>query len=118
MSWLTREPDVTITRAEMWMLRLLDAPAAIAGRGFPPAVTLAAGLAVTDPQLPANSGDWHLEISGGAAALTAARSPGPRSASLYALEKTESDSELIVPSSPIERLSPGNFPHERGMRQP
>lgn len=84
VSWLTREPDVTLTRAEMWMLRLLDAPAAIAGRGFSPAVTLAAGLAVTDPQLPANSGEWHLEISGGTAALTAARSPRPDSLRLGA----------------------------------
>jgi predicted acetyltransferase len=76
VTWLTTEPDVTVTRAEQWMLRLLDAPAAIAGRGFPAGVTASVPLAVTDAQLPANSGDWRLEVSGGAAALAKA-APGP-----------------------------------------
>jgi predicted acetyltransferase len=79
VTWLTAEPDVTLARAEQWMLRLLDAPAAIAGRGFPAGVSLSVPLTVTDPQLPANTGDWQLEVSGGAAALTPARpgSAGP-----------------------------------------
>jgi predicted acetyltransferase len=79
VTWLTAEPDVTLTRAEQWMLRLLDAPAAIAGRGFPAGVSLSVPLTVTDPQLPGNAGDWRLEVSGGAAALTPARpgSTGP-----------------------------------------
>jgi predicted acetyltransferase len=75
VTWLTSEPDVTLARAEQWMLRLLDAPAAIAGRGFPAGASLSLPLAVADPQLPGNSGDWRLEVSGGAAALTPAR-PG------------------------------------------
>ena len=37
VSWLTREPDVSVTRLRHWMLRVLDPAAAIAGRGFPPA---------------------------------------------------------------------------------
>jgi predicted acetyltransferase len=78
VTWLTAEPDVTLTRAEQWMLRLLDAPAALAGRGFPAGVSASVPLAVTDPQLPANSGDWRLEVSGGAAALTRA-APGSES---------------------------------------
>ena len=69
VTWLTAEPDVTLTRAEQWMLRLVDAPGALAGRGFPAGVSASVPLTVTDPQLPANSGDWRLEISGGAAAL-------------------------------------------------
>jgi predicted acetyltransferase len=76
VTWLTAEPDVTLARAEQWMLRLLDAPAAIAGRGFPAGASLSVPLAVADPQLPGNSGDWRLEVSGGAAALTPA-APGP-----------------------------------------
>jgi predicted N-acetyltransferase YhbS len=82
VTWLTAEPDVTLTRAEQWMLRLLDAPAAIAGRGFPAGVSLSVPLTVTDPQLPSNSGDWQLEVSGAAAALTPARpgSAGPGAA--------------------------------------
>jgi predicted acetyltransferase len=79
VNWLTAEPDVSLTRAEQWMLRLLDAPAALAGRGFPAAVSLSVPLTVTDRQLPANSGDWRLEVSGGGAALTPAR-PGARPA--------------------------------------
>jgi predicted acetyltransferase len=79
VTWLTAEPDVSLTRAEQWMLRLLDAPAALAGRGFPAAVSLSVPLTVTDRQLPANSGDWRLEVSGGGAALTPAR-PGARPA--------------------------------------
>jgi predicted acetyltransferase len=34
--WLTRERDAAITRRALWMLRVVDAPAAIAARGFPP----------------------------------------------------------------------------------
>ncbi|HMG65272.1 MAG TPA: GNAT family N-acetyltransferase, partial [Streptosporangiaceae bacterium] len=68
VTWLTAEPDVTLARAEQWMLRLLDAPAAIAGRGFPAGASLSLPLAVADPQLPGNSGDWRLDVSGGAAA--------------------------------------------------
>jgi predicted acetyltransferase len=79
VTWLTNEPDVTLARAEQWMLRLLDAPAAIAGRGFPAGATLSVPLAVADPQLPGNSGDWRLEVGGGAAALTPAR-PGSATA--------------------------------------
>ena len=76
VTWLAAEPDVTVTRAEPWMLRLLDAPAAIAGRGFPAGLTASVPLAVTDPQLPANSGDWRLEVSDGRGALSR-NEPGP-----------------------------------------
>ncbi|MGH3276480.1 MAG: GNAT family N-acetyltransferase, partial [Streptosporangiaceae bacterium] len=44
VTWLAREPDVTLTRTQSWMLRLLDAPAAIAGRGFPASASLAVPL--------------------------------------------------------------------------
>jgi hypothetical protein len=33
--WMLREQDADIAERESWMLRLLDAPAAIAARGFP-----------------------------------------------------------------------------------
>ncbi|MGO9294325.1 MAG: enhanced intracellular survival protein Eis, partial [Streptosporangiaceae bacterium] len=44
LSWLVREPDVDIAHRERWMLRLVDAPAAIAARGFPAAVTARVAL--------------------------------------------------------------------------
>lgn len=74
-----------------WMLRLVDAPAALAGRGFPDGVVLEADLRIDDPELPANTGDWHLSVGNGSARLTAAEPSsdalrlGPRGlAALYA----------------------------------
>jgi predicted acetyltransferase len=73
------------------MLRLIDAPAAIATRGFPEGVVLEADLRIDDPDLPANAGDWHLSVADGSASLTPADNPdealhlGPRGlAALYA----------------------------------
>lgn len=74
-----------------WMLRLLDAPAAIAARGFAAGVVLEVDLRVEDFDVPANSGDWHLSVADGAGQLTPGRSSagalrtGPRGlAALYA----------------------------------
>ena len=75
VAWLTREPDLGQENSWQWMLRVVDAPAAIAGRGFPAAASLAVGLELDDAQLPANGGHWTLEVSGGKGALT--RSGGP-----------------------------------------
>ncbi|HTS99852.1 MAG TPA: GNAT family N-acetyltransferase [Streptosporangiaceae bacterium] len=71
VGWLTREPDVGMVRREPWMLRVVDAAAAIAGRGFPGAAELAVRLQLDDAQLPGNAGRWTLEISGGKGALSA-----------------------------------------------
>ena len=38
--WLTRERDADIAHRSRWMLRVVDAPAAIAARGFPAATSL------------------------------------------------------------------------------
>jgi predicted acetyltransferase len=74
-----------------WMLRLVDAPAALAARGFPEGVVLEADLRIDDRELPANTGDWHLSISNGAAQLSTSEPSeqalrlGPRGlAALYA----------------------------------
>ena len=62
------------------MLRLLDAPAAIAARGFP-ATELAVPLQVTDDLRPANSGRWDLTVRAGQGRLSRRRtdpgSPSP-----------------------------------------
>ena len=50
------------------MLRLLDAPAAIAARGFP-ATDLAVPLQITDDLLTANSGRWELTVRAGTGRL-------------------------------------------------
>jgi predicted acetyltransferase len=89
LAWLTREPDLRLDSRWRWMLRVADAPAAVAGRAFPAAVTVTAGLQLDDAQLPANAGHWTLEISGGKGALT--RSGGP-----------------VPPTAPV-RLGAGGF---------
>ncbi len=72
VSWLITEPAASLHRRESWMLRLVDAPAAIAARGYPPAVRLSTLLDLADPVLPANAGRWALEISDGAGRLARA----------------------------------------------
>jgi predicted acetyltransferase len=66
--WLLREQDAQIGYRDPWMLRLLDAPAAIAARGFP-AVDLAVPLQITDDLCPHNSGWWQLTVRAGKAQL-------------------------------------------------
>jgi predicted acetyltransferase len=62
---LTRERDADVERHRRWMLRVVDAPAAIAARGFPAAVSLTVPLAIADNSRPANSGRWQLTVAGG-----------------------------------------------------
>jgi predicted acetyltransferase len=69
VTWLTREADAALRARSRWMLRLVDAPAAIAGRGFPAGLTLSAPLELADEQLPANAGRWQLTIEGGTGRL-------------------------------------------------
>jgi predicted acetyltransferase len=71
VAWLTREPDLSLVSRWSWMLRVVDAPAAIAGRGFPAAAGLAVALQIDDAQLPRNAGLWTLEVSGGKGSLSA-----------------------------------------------
>jgi hypothetical protein len=51
------------------MLRVVDAPAAIAARGFPAATSLTVPLHIADETRPANSGRWRLTVAGGAGTL-------------------------------------------------
>lgn len=69
VSWLTTEPDVSLTRAYPWMLRVVGAAAAIAGRGFPAAADVAVMLRLADELCPANAGLWSLTVSGGQGTL-------------------------------------------------
>jgi predicted acetyltransferase len=70
--WMLREQDANIADRESWMLRLLDAPAAIAARGFP-VIDLAVPLQITDDLRPANSGRWDLTVRAGAGRLSRSR---------------------------------------------
>ena len=70
--WMLREQDANIAERQSWMLRLLDAPAAIAARGFP-ATDLAVPLQLTDDLRPANTGRWELTVRAGTGRLTPCR---------------------------------------------
>jgi predicted acetyltransferase len=69
VSWLTREPDVGLAKLYPWMLRVVDAAAAVSGRGFPAAAELAVTLRLDDAQLPGNAGLWTLRVGGGEGSL-------------------------------------------------
>ncbi|TWD84887.1 putative acetyltransferase [Kribbella amoyensis] len=78
-------------QVQRWMLRLLDAPAAIAARGYAPGVEVDVDLDLQDPEVPANNGRWHLSISNSQGTLTPTETSGeatrltPRAlAALYA----------------------------------
>lgn len=55
---------------ERWMLRVLDAPAAIAARGFAPGASLEVDLELDDFEVASNTGRWHLSVSDGSGSLT------------------------------------------------
>jgi len=78
--WLLREQDGAIAERYSWMLRILDAPAAIAARGFPP-VDVEVPLLLrgeTSPRTPLvfTDGLWQLSVSStGKARLVRTTSP-------------------------------------------
>jgi predicted acetyltransferase len=67
--WLTAERDADIAHRSRWMLRVVDAPAAIAARGFPAATSVSVPLRIADDVRPANAGRWQLSVAAGAGAL-------------------------------------------------
>jgi predicted acetyltransferase len=73
--WLTRERDVGLEHHSRWMLRVVDAPAAIAARGFPSAVSVTVPLVIADDDRPANSGRWQLTVAEGQGTLDPVRPP-------------------------------------------
>jgi predicted acetyltransferase len=99
--WLQREEAANVVERESWMLRLLDAPAAIAARGFPP-VDLHVPLQITDDLLPANSGRWQLTVRAGAGSLIKDRTGGPASttAALHASAATAQPAESAQSPGP------------------
>ena len=67
--WLTREPDTRVTFRELWMLRLVDVPEAIAARGFPMSAQLSLPLFIQDETREDNAGLWELSVTGGRGTL-------------------------------------------------
>lgn len=78
--WLTAERDANVTSRRMWMLRVVDAAAAIAARGFPPGLSASVPLEISDRARPGNAGRWQLTVSDGRGELIqngGAASPSP-----------------------------------------
>jgi predicted acetyltransferase len=55
-----------------WMLRLIDAPTAIADRGFADSAPVDVPLTIVDPLAPACDGSWRLRIADGSGTLESA----------------------------------------------
>lgn len=64
-------------QVQRWMLRLLDVPAAIAARGWSPAVSVEVDLEIDDPELPGNAGRWQLSVADGTGELLPSARSGP-----------------------------------------
>lgn len=65
------ELDTAVAHQEYWMTRLVDAPGAVAARGFPDGVRATVALHLHDDRLPANDGPFVLEVADGRGHLTA-----------------------------------------------
>jgi predicted acetyltransferase len=70
LMWLLRERKEDVVRSTPWMLRLVDLPAAIAGRGYPEVLSADTVIEVVDAERPANSGTWLLSIASGTGTAT------------------------------------------------
>ncbi|WP_370617493.1 GNAT family N-acetyltransferase [Mumia qirimensis] len=88
--WMLPDNEITTRETQWWMLRLIDAPAAIAARGFPPGLEVDAALTLSDPLDVAGSGAYSLTVSDGVGELRRTSSAaggvtlGPRgAAALY-----------------------------------
>jgi predicted acetyltransferase len=76
ISWLLRERDAQLASLGMWMLRIIDAPSAVARRGFGRGVGGSVRMKVED-SLPVNAGAWELTVADGAGKLERAEAaPG------------------------------------------
>ncbi len=60
---LMSERDLQLAGDDQWMLRVVDAQAAVAGRGFPAGLELTAPIRLQDARRAENAGDWTLAVS-------------------------------------------------------
>ncbi len=73
---LMSERDVQLVGDDQWMLRVVDAPAAIAGRGFPAGLELTAPIRLRDAHRAENASDWSLTVSDGKGSLERSQTAG------------------------------------------
>jgi predicted acetyltransferase len=75
---LMPEQRIGVRGQVRWMLRIIDAPAAVSARGYPPSLEFEVPLSVEDALLVDNSGDWTLHLAEGKGRLEPGGSGGPR----------------------------------------
>lgn len=73
---LLPEQDLTTGTELRWMLRIVDAEAAVAQRGFPAGVQASVELDVEDRHCDWNSGRWRLAVDGGEGRLERSTAKG------------------------------------------
>ena len=66
--WLMRERDAQIAKLSMWMLRVVDAPSAVARRGFGRGLGGTVRISIDDSS-PVNAGTWELTVADGTGKL-------------------------------------------------
>lgn len=71
LTWLGREVDVKVHKETWWMLRLVDAAAAVTARGFPARLDVDVALSLHDPHRPGNSGPRRFVLTAGCGQLVA-----------------------------------------------
>jgi predicted acetyltransferase len=71
LALLVDEQNVSREREFRWMLRLLDVPGALEGRGYP-AASEEAVIAVDDPMFPENRGPWRISAEDGKVSVSPA----------------------------------------------
>ena len=85
LAMIVEEQRVLPVWTYRWMLRLLDVPAALSGRGYPP-VSGEAVIVVEDGLFPENRGPWRVEADGsGSVSVSPASGGGVRPVTIGAL---------------------------------
>ena len=62
---LLAEDGATVSQWQHWMLRLLDVPAALAGRKYPPNLRMTVHLEMMDPAMGWNDGRFQMQVAKG-----------------------------------------------------
>jgi predicted acetyltransferase len=69
LSLVLPSPDVSLQRQRLWMLRLVDAPSAIAARGYATGMTATVALEIADDECQSNAGRFVLVVENGCGRL-------------------------------------------------
>jgi predicted acetyltransferase len=112
--FLAEEQWVTIGEFMRWMLRIVDLPKALQGRGYDKSVTGELHLEINDPLLPQNSGRWLVRVAegnataerGGSGSLAMdVRALAPLYSSLYSADELVSSGAIRATDTDQIRLA-------------